>query len=46
MGQINYEQFYDYETNSYLQNFKSPEALKSMKKIHEDYYDKQEKART
>ena len=27
LGHINFEQFYDYETNSYLQKFNTPEAL-------------------
>ena len=31
---INIERFYDYDTNSYLMKFKSPEALDSMKKMH------------
>jgi len=38
-GHLNFEEFYDYESNSYLHNFKSKEALNAMKKIHEDYYD-------
>ena len=38
-GHINFEEFYDYESNSYLHDFKSKEALNAMKKIHEDYYD-------
>jgi len=41
-GHINIEQFYDYETNSYLKNFGSPEAQKNMKKLHIDYFTKQE----
>jgi hypothetical protein len=39
IGQINREDFYDYETNSYLHKFNSPEALTAMKKIHSDYFD-------
>jgi hypothetical protein len=42
MGHINLEKFYDYETNSYLKDFGSPEALKKMKKLHTDYFSKQE----
>jgi hypothetical protein len=34
MEHINIERFYDYDTNSYLMKFKSPEALDSMKKMH------------
>ena len=44
INQINYEKYYDYETNSYLQNFKTPEAQNAMKRIHEEYYAKQEKS--
>jgi hypothetical protein len=40
MGHINLEQFYDYETNSYLKNFATPEAKEGMKKMHIDFYTK------
>jgi hypothetical protein len=39
------ERYYDYETNSYLKNFKTPEALSAMKKLHIDYYTNLEKNR-
>ena len=42
LGHINFEEFYDYETNSYLQRFASKEALASMKKLHQEYFSKQE----
>ena len=42
LGHINFENFYDYETNSYIQKFNTPEAQKSMKKLHIDYFTKQE----
>ena len=39
------ERYYDYETNSYLKNFKTPEALSAMKRLHVDYYTNLEKNR-
>jgi len=42
LGHINFEDYYDYETNTYMQKFGSPEAKESMKKLHVDYFTKQE----
>lgn len=45
LGHINFEKYYDYETNSYLKDFKNPSVKNSMKHLHYQFFEKQEKLR-